>query len=123
MNLYKDKVFKKENLGKTMKKYRLAYNLSVEELAKLLDVSSAFIGLIESGKRNLNLKNLVRLTEIFDVNINELIYDTGESLTIKLTQEERQLRALSALLTGLNENELKYIIANVENLKILRGKD
>ncbi|MCL2610680.1 MAG: helix-turn-helix domain-containing protein [Defluviitaleaceae bacterium] len=121
MNFYKDKVFKKEILGNTMKKYRLAYDLSVEELARLLGVSSAFVGLIERGERGLSLKNLVRLTEIFDVDINELIYDTGENLTVA-TPQERPLRSLSALLTGLNEKEMQHIIVLVQSLKTLRGK-
>ncbi|MCL2610648.1 MAG: helix-turn-helix domain-containing protein [Defluviitaleaceae bacterium] len=123
MNPYKDRVFNKENLGKTIKKYRLAYDLSVNELAELLGLSATFVGLIERGERGVSLKNMVCLTKIFDVDINELVYDTGESLAVKLTLEERKLKSLYALLTGLNERELRYIMANVENLKILKNKD
>jgi len=123
MNPYKDKVFNKEILGKTIKKYRIAYNLSVNELAGLLGLSAAFVGLIERGEKGVSLKNLVRLTEIFDVDINKLVYDTDESLTSKLSPVERQLRSLSAILTGLGVRELEYIMANVELLKKFKGKN
>jgi len=132
MNKFKDKAFIKENLGKTVKKYRLMYDLSIEELAKLLGLSSAFVGLIERGERGVSLKNLVRLSEIFDIDINQLIYDSSlEHKDRKLlgfsepkeTEEERKLRSLSALLTGLNAKELEYIIENVKSLKRMQGKE
>ena len=131
MNKFKDKTFVKENLGKTVKKYRLMYDLSIEELAKLLGLSSAFVGLIERGERGINLKNLVRLSEIFDIDINLLIYDNGLGLKErkllgfsepKETEEERKLRSLSALLTGLNAKELEFIIENVKSLKKMQDK-
>ena len=132
------KTFKKENLGRTVKKYRLLHDLSVEDLAKLLDLSTAFVGLIERGHRGVNLKNLVKLSEIFNVDINELLYDEDSGypfskksgLTgfaepgISLQEDkERKMKTLKALCTGLGGDEIEFLIENIKSLKKLKYRE
>jgi len=115
----KSKIFIRENLGATIKKYRLMHGISVEDLAKMLNLSVAFVGLIERGFRGVNLKNLVRISEIFDMDINDLLYDT-DSTPIVESPEMKKIRALTALATDLSEKELDFAIESIKCLKKMR---
>ena len=136
---YQNKPFKKENLGRTIKKFRVLHDLTVDDLARLLDLSTAFVGLIERGHRGVNLKNLVKLSEIFNVDINELLYGDDEDEDYDdrrrgvpgfsepkkaLSEEERdkKLKTLNSLCTGLDENEIEFLIENIKSLKKLKYK-
>lgn len=54
-------------IGKNVKKYRLASNLSQEKLSEILDVNSKFIGHIERFERFISLKKLIEIAEYFNV--------------------------------------------------------
>lgn len=60
------------NLGKNIKKYRLAKNLSQEKLSELLDANSKFIGHVERVERFISLKKLIQITQILDVSLSKL---------------------------------------------------
>lgn len=120
-----NKIFRKENLGQTIRKYRMIHGLSMEELAKLLNLSPAFVGLIERGSRGVNLKNLVRLSEIFDIDINLLLYDISQEdlLEDSETPEKIKLRSLNALCSNLDEEELDFISDYIKSFKKFKYKD
>jgi transcriptional regulator with XRE-family HTH domain len=130
MNIHKSKEFNHERLGSVMKKYRLHYGLSIDELAELMGLSSVFVGLMEKGARGVNLKNVVRLSEIFDVDVNLLLYDeyfekdkTQDFSKTEETLEEMKLRTLKAICSNLGIEELDYITANVKNLMKMKGRN
>ncbi len=54
-------------IGKNVKKYRLASNLSQEKLSEILDVNSKFIGHVERFERFISLKKLIEIAEYFNV--------------------------------------------------------
>ncbi|MCL2610546.1 MAG: helix-turn-helix domain-containing protein [Defluviitaleaceae bacterium] len=118
---YKSKIFKKENLGKTLEKYRKMHNLSTAELGRLMGVSQTFVSQMERGIRHVSLKSLVRMSEVFDVSIDKLIYD-DENTTAIQSPKEKKLKNLYALCTSLDEDELEYVISNIENFIKLKGK-
>lgn len=67
--------FEKETyikLGKNIRKYRLARNLSQEKLAELLGVNSKFIGHVERVERNISFRKLIHLAFILDVPLSKL---------------------------------------------------
>lgn len=65
MSNLKEETYKK--IGKNVKKYRLASNLSQEKLSEILDVNSKFIGHVERFERFISLKKLIEIAEFFDV--------------------------------------------------------
>lgn len=72
--------FEKETyikLGKNIKKYRLAKNLSQEKLSELLDVNSKFIGHVERVERYISLKKLIQLCAILEIPLSK-IFDFTE---------------------------------------------
>ena len=49
MSNFKDEIYK--TIGRNVKKYRLAANISQEKLSEILDVNSKFIGHVERVKK------------------------------------------------------------------------
>lgn len=62
-----------ENIGKNVKKYRLAQGLSQEKLSEMLDANSKFIGHVERCERRISLKKLIQLSEILNVELKALV--------------------------------------------------
>jgi len=120
---FQKKVFKKENLGRAVRKYRLIHGLSTQELSKLLDVSASYINLIENGTRGISIENLVCLSKIFNIDINELIHGTEEELKLIECPREVSLQNLNVLIASLDEKELNFIIANIRSLNKMRAKE
>ena len=54
-------------IGKNVKKYRLASNLSQEKLSEILNANSKFIGHVERFERFISLKKIIELAEYFNV--------------------------------------------------------
>lgn len=60
-------------IGKNIRIERKMHNLSTEELARRLDLSASYIGLLERGIRCPSLKCLFKICDIFDISIEDLI--------------------------------------------------
>lgn len=56
-------------IGKNVKKYRLASNLSQEKLSEILNANSKFIGHVERFERYISLKKIIELAEYFNVQV------------------------------------------------------
>lgn len=61
------------NLGSRIKRLRLEREISQKELAQLLEVSVPEISFYENSKRIPPLEKLIRLSEIFEISLNELV--------------------------------------------------
>lgn len=61
-----------EKFGTKIRSLRLKKKLSQEKLAELADLHRTYIGQIETGKRNIALKNIAKLAEALKVSIKEL---------------------------------------------------
>lgn len=88
------------NFAKQLKKYRLEKNYSQDTLADQLFISRQAISKWENGDSTPDLENLVKLAEIFDVTLDQLV--RGKESTSSLD----------------NENSLEN-----ENLNLLEGRE
>lgn len=88
------------NFAKQLKKYRLEKNYSQDTLADQLFISRQAISKWENGDSTPDLENLVKLAEIFDVTLDQLV--RGKESTSSLD----------------NENSLEN-----DNLKLLEGRE
>lgn len=61
-----------EQFGSKVRKNRLKKNLSQEKLAELANLHRTYISQIESGKRNIALKNIEKIAEALDIEVKEL---------------------------------------------------
>ncbi len=115
----------KKQIGANIRYERISRNISIEELAEMLELSSAFVGLIERGQRGASVKNLIKISEIFSVSIDSLINtnrssysnlsENKENQNIKVKQE-----TIDSLLYNLDKSELDFIISVIRNLKQLK---
>jgi len=48
-------------------------NLTIEQLAEVINVSSSFLGLVERGGRGLSVEKLCKISEVYDVSMNKRI--------------------------------------------------
>jgi transcriptional regulator with XRE-family HTH domain len=66
-------------IGQRVRKYRKAYNLSQEQLAEQIGISTTHLSHIETGNTKLSLPVLVKLAKTLNVQTDELLYDTSHS--------------------------------------------
>ena len=62
-------------LGEKIKKYREAKKITQAEIAELLGVSPATVSKYEAGTLEPNIESIKKLSELFDVSIDELLKD------------------------------------------------
>lgn len=63
-------------LGKRIKEERLKLNLTQENLAEKINVSTSYIGQIERGERSLSLDTLVNICNVLGVTVDYLLKDS-----------------------------------------------
>lgn len=116
-------------LGKRMKYYRNKKNLSQKQLADLVDMPQSTISRLERGVIGLfNIKKLSILADALDVTLDDLLYDSIDSLkkqneNISFSHYEMKLKEL--LLT-FNDNQLlfyNHLIENFVTFKELSQKE
>ena len=61
-----------EEVGFNIRRIRENRGLSQEKLAALANLHRAYIGQIERGEKNIGLKNLQKITQALEVNIEDL---------------------------------------------------
>lgn len=93
-------------LGKRIKEERMKLNLTQETLAEDVDLTTAYIGQIERGERNLTLENLVKVSNRLGVSVDYLLSDS------LLIETDTSIISISQLLNGrtLREKELAISI-------------
>ncbi len=91
-------------LGSRVKRKRLELNLTQERLAELADISAVYVGQIERGERHMTIDILVKLSEILEISVEELLKDsTKENIPSRMKE-------ISNLLNELNSSEIDRLI-------------
>jgi transcriptional regulator with XRE-family HTH domain len=63
-------------LGRRIREERLKMNLTQEKLAEDIDISTAYVGQIERGDRNLTLDKLVLIAKRLGITVDYLLSDS-----------------------------------------------
>ena len=85
----------KKKIGARIRREREALRMSLEELAGMVGISSAFLGLIERGNRGVKIDKLARFADIFGLTVNDFVY------TLKKPARHNTVDAKRALLVTL----------------------
>lgn len=104
-----------KKLGLRIRELRLAKGIKQSELADMLDMERSNLTRIESGKQRPNDDNLIKLANIFEVEIKD-IFDFEH--TVKT--QTQLLNEITKNLKSLTNDELIYITKTIENIKLLR---
>jgi len=96
-----EKEFKKL-FGKRVKELRLLNNLTQEKVSELMWIDPQHFCKMENGNHFPTVKNLLKLSEIFNVDIKDLF-------SFDNLMENKTILQINADLKKLDNNELKYI--------------
>ncbi|MGQ3070886.1 MAG: helix-turn-helix domain-containing protein [Ferrovibrionaceae bacterium] len=77
---------KKVFAGSRIRQLRQAMGLSQAAMAKALDVSGSYLNLVESDQRPLSTQLLLRLAEVYDLDLRDLRGDAQARLAAELTE-------------------------------------
>ena len=124
----------KESLGNKIKRLRIERNMTQDELAKILGYSSrSTINKIESDINTLSYDKLLKLVDVFKIDINELInsafeerkdnnINEGDNIIIERNPEDKIIDQHS--IKAINNKQINdcYNKKNVEKLKELLEK-
>ena len=97
-----------EEIGKRVRKYRKLKNLSQEQLAEKIDISTTHMSHIETGSTKLSLQVLVDVAKVLEVNTDDLIFEKKPQFMID---------TINNLLSECNENQLAFITDIVKSTK------
>lgn len=96
-------------LSVRIREERIKRNLTIEQLAELINVSPSFLGLVERGGRGLSIEKLCRISEIFNISIDSLL-KRGDKIP------PSRYEKINVLLHNLDNNELDFV---AEMLKLM----
>lgn len=116
--LMKDKDFLNKIIGQNIMRERLIRNMSREELAEIIGLSVAHLGLIEIGKRGLVAHTFYKLWCTFDIPI-EYFFRISPTNHLeeffaggKILADNR--KKIMSLLTNLSEFELHFFVDSIK---------
>jgi transcriptional regulator with XRE-family HTH domain len=107
----------KSALGKRIREERLRLNLTQEVLAEDVELTTAYIGQIERGERNLTLDNVVKVANRLGVTVDYLLSDSV------IANKDNTLMQLSQLLNGRRLNEKEMAIDIIKTMFIHLDRD
>lgn len=97
-----------EEIGKRVRKYRKLKNLSQEQLAEKIDISTTHMSHIETGSTKLSLQVLVDLSRVLEVNTDDLLFEN---------KPQTMINQITKLLSECNENQIEFITSIVKSTK------
>lgn len=110
-------------VGRNVREQRKACGLSIDDVAKMLDMTIAAVGLMERGDRGQTSYNLARLADIFGVSVDVLYNDTGDGPSNISADRRKNAKAhkLDVIIENFTEAEMKFLVATAEGIHKLKN--
>lgn len=99
-----------KKLGKRIREERLRLNLTQEHLSEEIGISTAYLGQIERGERNITLDKLITLTNRLGVTVDFLLSDY-----VTVANEDIYQKIMLQLFDGRSKKE-KELAVNIVRL-------
>ena len=99
-----------KKLGKRIREERLRLNLTEEHLSEEIGISTAYLGQIERGERNITLDKLITLTNRLGVTVDFLLNDY-----VTVANEDIYQKIMLQLFDGRSKKE-KELAVNIVKL-------
>ncbi len=104
-----------KSIGKKIRKERIIRNLTLEQLAEILDLSPSYMGLIERGQRGISIETLYKLAIAFDVTTDYLISsDDDEDISEDIFSCNVLYQKILAHIKKYSTEELKFLLEFIE---------
>lgn len=95
-------------MGRRIRERREFMDLTREELAGQIGVSSKFIADIEYGEKGVSIKNLYFLTQVLDISADYILAGEGEVLDVDI-EKDRMKEHIVKPLNNCNTNQLRCL--------------
>ena len=99
-----------KKMGSVIKKRRNALRITQEQLAEMINKSTVYISLIESGSRHPSLETLYTIAMSLNTSIDTIIYDKASS------KNDEHVDEFSFLLADRSEEEIGFIMNIVREI-------
>lgn len=97
-------------LGKRIREERLRLNLTQENLAEDINISTAYLGQIERGERHITLDKLIPLAERLGVSVDFLLSDYIHP------NDDASLALIRQFLDGRTDTEKELVVNMIKLL-------
>jgi len=107
-------------IGENIRNERIARNISIDELAEMLDLTSGFVGLIERGQRGTTPCTLYKLSDVFGLDIDNFFRGVELGLSVgeeRLPKSHAKRKKIESLIAGFNEMELDFAINVLKGMR------
>lgn len=111
-----------KNIGTNIRLLRKSRGLTIEDLACVLDIAPGFLGLVERGTRGVSLANLARISNFFNVTLDQLVKGRVEAEQY-VADKNSLMGKVHDLAFALTEDELKVITSNAKKVMALKSKE
>ncbi|MCY9661970.1 helix-turn-helix transcriptional regulator [Paenibacillus chondroitinus] len=105
------------SVGKRVRFYRKAAQLSQEELGALLNIDQSYLGKIERGEVNITLETIQKISEVLKIYPYQL-FEVVEERTNK--EKNEVLNKIELLLVNLKIDELKTIYRIIKDILLFK---
>lgn len=110
-------------MGENIRNERMARNMSIDELAELLELTSGFVGLIERGRRGATAYTLLKLSDIFEMPIDNIFAQQNKaalSMEEEAPQQNKAQRSkIASLISDLTNQELDFVVRMIKGIKTM----
>jgi len=93
----------RKNLGQNVKKYRQFRGLDGEEFGQRVGLTKETISRLETGKENISLENLIKISKALDVSMEELFMQDGNLLSLRFVISEHNIKTLKEVIQIIKE--------------------
>ena len=113
----------RKTIGKNIRHQRLSRNISVEEFADMMGVSTGFIGLMERGLRGTTSSGIHKISKALGISIDALFEDRefDENELLEINKEKVLREKISSLIFDFSLEELACTSNMLLSLRGLKG--
>ena len=103
-------------LGDKIKKYREENRMTQRDIAEILEVEPGTVSKYESGMLEPNIESIKRLSDTFEITIDELLKDDDEKIDIskinvlEVLREQKEMKLKGNLYQAFRYNMLIFIL-------------
>jgi len=116
---------KKNNIdkivGKNIVKERTSRNMSRDELAEIMGMTTSHLGLIERGERGVTMVNFTKFTKVFDIPAEMLIGEPFKYQTLNEDMPEaigfKNRNKLRTIINSFSDSEVSLLIHMVKGIQ------
>lgn len=117
----------KTQIGENIRRERIARNISIENLAEILELTPGSVGLIERGRRGATLITLYRISKLFNMPAAELVSVDSIPQTSLIPLDYLQQDALrykrevvKDIISEFSDKELNFAIAMIKLVRNIK---